>query len=382
MITPDTPLSLLQSLVSIPSVNPEGASDSELTTGHFGELEIANALVPFLESIGYEVSLEEVAPGRPNVIARAPGDANRPRVLLGPHLDTVGVETMTIEPFAAKINDGKLWGRGASDTKGPMASMLWGLKQNAHLLAEAPVAVDFVGFMGEETQQLGSKHFAQHHGSEYEFAIAGEPTDLEIVHCTKGCLWAQLSAKGFAVHASQPERGENAILKLQDIFSALRNALDSQFSKHTHPILGRTTWNLGVFKGGTRPNVVADYAELDLDIRTIPALWEQGGAKQLLERLTQDLEVELSYREENPPMEVSPDHKWIQAIQSAHPSSKCVGAPWFSDAAHLNDGGLPAICLGPGRIEQAHTEDEFISVADFESGCDYFTKLVASFVAR
>ena len=367
---------LLQSLVRIPSVNPERASEEALATGYFGELEIAKALKPFLEEIGMDVTLEEVAENRPNLIALAPGSNDRPRILLGPHLDTVGVETMTIPPFGAEISDGKLWGRGASDTKGPMASMLWGLKQNAHLLADAPVAIDFVGFMGEETQQLGAKHFAKEHGSNYQFAIAGEPTSLQIVHCTKGSLWAKLSAKGVAVHASQPERGDNAVLKLFSSFEKIRETLDKKFASTSHPILGQTTWNLGIFNGGTRPNVVPDHAELSLDIRTTPALREEGGAAQLLTELADEHELTLSYSEENPPMEVSPENTWIQAIQKAHPTSACVGAPWFSDAAHLNAGGIPAICLGPGSIAQAHTEDEFISIEDLLAGGEYFAKLI------
>lgn len=371
---------LLQALIQLPSINPEGASEEALSTGKFGEQNIALALKPFLESIGYEVTLEDVEKDRPNLIARAPGSAERPRILLGPHLDTVGVETMTIPPFSGEIKDGKILGRGASDTKGSMASMLWALKENAGLLKDAPVAVDFIGFMGEETQQLGSKHFTKNHGSEYEFAIAGEPTDLKIVHCTKGCLWAKLSTTGKAVHASQPDLGENAVLKLQDIFSALSNAMDGQFKKYTHPVLGKTTWNLGIFKGGTRPNVVPDEASLEIDIRTIPALWEQGGAGDLLKRLTADLDVTLEHPAENPPMEVPTDNPWIKKVQEVHASADCVGAPWFSDAAHLNAGGLPAVCLGPGKIHQAHTEDEFITEEDFQAGVSFFTELVRGFL--
>lgn len=379
---PSSPVELLQALISIPSVNPEGVSKADLDTGHFGEQRIAEALIPLLENAGFSVILEEVEPGRPNLIARAPGSNDRPRIFFGPHLDTVSVKTMVIPPFSGELKDGKIWGRGSTDTKGSMASMIWALIKNADLLADAPVAIDFIAFMGEETQQLGSKHFAKHHADEYEFGIAGEPTSLQIVNCTKGCLWATLSAKGKAVHASKPHLGENAILKLFNSFSALTNALDVQFSKLSHPVLGKTTWNLGLFNGGTSPNIVADEASLTLDIRTIPALWEQGGAEELIERLSKDLEVTFLCHEENPPMEVSPENKWIKAIQKAQPTAKCVGAPWFSDAAHLNAGGIPSICLGPGVIDQAHTEDEYITVADYEAGVEFFTELVSDLLKR
>ncbi len=375
-MNPQSATELLQSLIQIPSINPEGISEAALASGHYGELPLAQALQPFLEESGFDVTLEEVRPGRPNIIARAPGPQDRPRILFGPHLDTVGVETMTIPPFEAQISEGKIWGRGASDTKGTMASMLWGLKQNAALLASAPVAIDFVGFMGEETQQLGAKHFAENHANKYEFAIAGEPTSLQIVNCTKGCLWATLSAKGLAVHASQPERGSNAILNLFAHFQELMEEMNAKFSSASHPILGQSTWNLGTFAGGTSPNVVADYAELDIDIRTIPELWTEGGAGKFLEALCAEREIELLYRPENPPMEVNADNQWIAAIQDIHPDSRCVGAPWFSDASHLNAANLPSVCLGPGNIAQAHTEDEFITVEDLEGGGAYFQKLV------
>ena len=130
---------LLQDLVQIPSVNPDG--DPGVSPG--GEKEVADLVSEFLEPYGLDSVFEEVEPGRPNLIARAPGSRNRPRILLGPHLDTVGVSGMTIDPFSGSISDGKIYGRGASDTKGPMAAMLWGLRENAHLLENLPIAARF-----------------------------------------------------------------------------------------------------------------------------------------------------------------------------------------------------------------------------------------------
>ncbi len=176
----DSLIALLQHLIQIPSVNPDG--DPGFSPR--GELEMAKALTPFLQSLGMKVILEEVEKDRPNLIAKAPGREDRPRILLGPHLDTVGVSAMTIDPFKGSIANGKIYGRGASDTKGPMAAMLWALKTHAHRLADLPVAIDFVAFMGEESLQPGSRHFAKHHAKDYQFAIAGEPTSLEIVYCT------------------------------------------------------------------------------------------------------------------------------------------------------------------------------------------------------
>lgn len=370
------PVELLQQLVRIPSVNP----DNPAGTDRIGEQELALYLKGWLEDLGAEAVLEEIKPGRPNLIARfAPRDG-RPRVLLGPHLDTVGVGSMTIDPFGGEIRDGKLWGRGASDTKGPMAAMLWGLKENAAILKDLPIAVDFVAFMGEESGQWGSKDFAKHHGHDYSFAIVGEPTSLDIVYTTKGSLWSTLRATGKAAHSSQPERGDNAAMKLARALDILERELSAELATYVHPVLGRSTINVGVLRAGSRPNIVPDLAEAEIDIRITPALRDAGGALDLLTRTIArlGLPLEIVGPHENPPMEMPATQPYIQRIEKVRPASKPVGAPWFSDAAHLSSAGLPSVCMGPGSIDQAHTCDEFISVAALEEGAAFFADFVRS----
>jgi acetylornithine deacetylase len=365
-------ISLLQQLVRIPSVNPDNAPGTDET----GEETIAVFLSGWLESIGAEVTLEEIKPGRPNLIARfAPMDG-RPRILLGPHLDTVGVGGMSIEPFGGEIRDGRLWGRGASDTKGPMAAMLWALHENREILSDLPVAVDFVGFMGEESGQWGSKDFAKRHGADYQFALVGEPTSMEVVHVTKGSLWATLRATGRAAHSSMPERGENAILKLTRALDRLDHHLGADLATFTHPVLGRSTLNIGVIRGGARPNIVPDLAEAEIDIRITPSLAEAGGALKLLTETLEfhDLPVEIVKPHENPPMETAADHPMVKRLLAN--GSKLAGAPWFSDAAQLSSGGVPSICIGPGSIDQAHTADEFIEVAALQEGAEFLMRFV------
>jgi acetylornithine deacetylase len=367
-------VSLLQQLIRIPSVNPDNAPGTE----QIGEEKIATFLAGWLESIGAEVDLEEIQPGRPNLIARfAPLDG-RPRILLGPHLDTVGVGGMTIDPFGGEIRDGKIWGRGASDTKGPMAAMLWALHEHRESLADLPTAVDFVAFMAEESGQWGSKDFAKRHGKDYLFAIVGEPTSMQVVHVTKGSLWATLRATGKAAHSSQPERGENAILKLTRALDQLDHHLGSQLATFTHPVLGRSTMNVGIIRGGARPNIVPDLAEAEIDIRITPALAAAGGALKLLTETIAfyDLPIEIVDPHENPPMETEAAHPMIQALLGTDAATQLAGAPWFSDAAHLSNGGVPSICIGPGSIDQAHTVDEFIDMAALEQGADFFSAFI------
>jgi acetylornithine deacetylase len=365
---------LLQELIRIPSVNPDNAPG----TDQCGEGNIARRLADWLASLGAEVELEEIRPGRPNLIARfAPRDG-RPRILLGPHLDTVGVGGMTIDPFAAGIRDGRVWGRGACDTKGPMAAMLWALREHRDKLRELPVAVDFVAFMGEESGQWGSRDFAKRHAANYQFAVIGEPTSLDVVHVTKGSLWATLRATGRAAHSSMPERGDNAILKLTRALDMLDRELRPALAEFQHPVLGGSTLNIGVIRGGSRPNIVPDLAEAQIDIRLTPALAEAGGALRLLETTIHDhrLPVEIVDPHENPPMETPEEHPMIRRLLEAGEGNVTTGAPWFSDAAHLAAAGVPAVCIGPGSIDQAHTADEFIEIAALEAGAEFFGRFV------
>lgn len=365
-------VSLLQQLVQIPSVNPDNMPGTDST----GEETLAIFLSGWLESIGAEVTLEEVKPGRPNLIARfAPMDG-RPRMLYGPHLDTVGVGGMIIDPFSGEIRDGKLWGRGASDTKGPMAAMLWSLHENRDILADLPVAIDFVAFMGEESGQWGSKDFALKYGKDYTFALVGEPTNMEVVHATKGSLWATLRTSGKAAHSSMPEKGENAILKLTRALDTLDRHLTDKLATFTHPKLGHSTINIGVIRGGSRPNIVPDRAEAEIDIRLTPSLAVQGGGLKLLSETiaNYELPLEIVNPHENHPMETPPDHPAI--LKLLDNGSSLTTAPWFSDAAHLSRGGIPSICIGPGLIDQAHTIDEHISTEALQQGAEFFTKFV------
>ena len=369
---------LLQNLIRIPSVNPDSSPDGD------GEAAMADYVQKYLEKRGFNVSQEEVLPNRPNVIGKCPhsgpGPDKRPRILLGPHLDTVNVAGMDLDSFGMITADGRVLGRGASDTKGPMAAMLQALDHCQDILASLPVAVDFVGFMGEEASQHGYKYFAKHHAKEYVFALAGEPTSLDIVHVTKGSLWATLTATGKAAHASQPESGDNAILKLARALDRFDLQITRELASYTHPILGHSSLNVGTISGGKQANMVPDFAASEIDIRTTPSLYQESGALALVEKIIREekLPIKVARPHENPPMDVAADSPWIKRMQSANPSSKTVGAPWFSDAAHLNAAGIPSICIGPGSIAQAHTKDEFILVTDLEAGVDYFENFIRS----
>ncbi len=371
---------LTQALVRIPSVNPDG----DPGTDGIGEEKCARFVGEFLAASGAAVTLDEVEPGRPNVIGRFSTNPSadgkpKPRILFAPHTDTVSVGGMTIDPFGGELRDGKVWGRGASDTKGPMASFLWALHEMRDVLPTLPVEVHFAGFMSEESAQLGSQHFAKHHGR-YDLAIIGEPTSLKTVFRHKGCLWADVHTTGVAVHGATPELGVNAIVKMAKLVAAL----DTEFrellaeASGADEWLGTSTINLGMIQGGTRSNIVADACKLRVDIRTTPGLQRAGGALALLTDFVRriDASASVTVASEALHLDTDPANPFVQKLIAA--GADLTGAPWFCDAAFLAVAGTPAIAIGPGSIAQAHTKDEFIAVSDLENGVAFFRRFLSS----
>ena len=377
---PKNVVELAQALVRIPSVNPDG----DPGTDGVGEEQCAEFVREFLEASGAEAFLDEVQPGRPNVIGHFPtspaADGQpKPRILFAPHTDTVSVGGMTIEPFGGEVRDGRVWGRGSSDTKGPMAAMLWALHEMRDDIAQLPVEVHFAGFMSEESAQLGSQHFAKHHGR-YDLAIIGEPTSLKTVFRHKGCLWADVHTTGVAVHGATPELGVNAIVKM----ARLVEALDGDFRRLLSEASGADEWlgvstiNLGMIQGGTRSNIVADSCKLRVDIRTTPGLQRAGGAMKLLTEFVQRIDetASVTVASEAFHLDTDPSNPFVQKLIAA--GADLTGAPWFCAAAFLAAAGTPAIAIGPGSIAQAHTKDEFIAVKDLEDGVAFFRRFLAS----
>jgi len=356
---------LAQELVRIPSVNPDG----DPGTPHTGEKVCAEAIGDFLRAAGAEVEFREVLPGRPNVLGRFPADrAGKPRLLFAPHTDTVSVGGMTVGPFSGDIRDGRLYGRGASDTKGPAAAMLWALHEGRDRLAALPYEIWFAGLMGEEAGMPGSKALAA--TERFDFVIAGEPTDLQIVHATKGSAWLTLRTRGKAVHASRPECGENAIDKMAGVLRCLSDEIIPGFAARRHAVLGLPTASVGTIRGGTKVNIVPDACEAAVDFRTVPGQ-DLGPVKARLMEVCPDLEIEGVVA---PPMFTAPGHPVIHALGRA--GSGLATAAWFCDGASFAEKGVPAVAIGPGSIAQAHTRDEFIAVADLEAGAAFFGKFL------
>ncbi len=373
----DSVTALLQAFVQVPSVNPAG--DPGVDAADTGERRMAERVAQALADLGVQAELPEVLPGRPNVVGRFPADRpGKPKLLLCPHLDTVSVRGMTVEPFAAERRDGKILGRGTTDTKGTMAAMLWALAElGPDAVARMRHEVWFAGLMDEEAGNRGA-HALAAAIPDAAFALVGEPTGCQVVHTTKGVAWLHLRTTGRAVHAASPHLGDNAIYKMADVVRAVRDELLPAFAKEADPVLGTATASVGIISGGSKINIVPETCAVELDLRTVPAQDRPGfldEVRTLLERACPGLEFETNPIRQHAPLHTPPDHPGVQALVAA--GGRCVGAPWFCDGSVLSAAGIPAAAAGPGDIAQAHTADEFLAEDDLLAGVEFYKRFFA-----
>ena len=371
----DSVTALLQAFVRVPSVNPAG--DPGVDAVDTGERRMAQRVAEALADLGVQADLPEILPGRPNVVGRFPSDRpGKPKLLLCPHLDTVSVRGMKIDPFAADRRAGKVHGRGTTDTKGTMAAMLWALAElGPDAVARLGHEVWFAGLMDEEAGNKGAYALAETF-PDAAFALVGEPTRCQIVHTTKGVTWLLLRTTGRAAHSASPHLGDNAIYKMADAIRAVRDELLPAFAREPDPVLGAATASVGIIGGGTKVNIVPERCVVELDLRTVPSQDRPGfldEIRALLQQACPDLEVEQIRA--HAPLHTAPGHPCVRALEAA--GGRCVGAPWFCDGSVLAAAGIPAVAAGPGDIAQAHTADEFLAEEDLLAGVKFYKRFLA-----
>jgi len=370
MAAPKNVAELLQDLVAIPSVNPQGNPGTEQT----GEQALGEYVADFLRALGAEVTLDPVEPGRPNVVASFSPDNPAAHLAFAPHLDTVSVAGMTIAPFDPVIRDGKLFGRGSTDTKGPMAAALWAVRAWAQSPARSKSRIcwSFLALMGEEAGNDGAHALAKS-GFSSDLTLVLEPTRLGVVTAHKGALWLEVDTTGVACHGSTPDKGRNAIYAMRRVLEIIEEKIIPGLSRQSHAKLGPVTLNVGTISGGSKINIVPDRCRVEIDCRIVPGIDAEKFRRQLesdLRAVAPDLTVRL--QRHSPPLDTDESLPWVRRL--GEQARGFTTAPWFSDASVLSGPKCPAICIGPGSIAQAHTKDEFILLRDLEDGADFFRR--------
>jgi len=373
---------LLAELIALPSVNPAfapAAAAAPSPRSPYGEKNVADFLAATAAQAGLDVEFQDVRPGRYNLLARLlpKGEVQR-TILLAPHLDTVvAVEAQ----FAPRWNQGRLHGRGACDTKGSVAAMFTALCE----LAESPArpqntAIVFAGLVDEEHAQAGSRALADS-GFQADLAIVGEPTRLQAVTAHKGDLWLELETQGRAAHGSTPQLGRNAVLEMARIVEVLETEYAAQLRQRKHRLLGTATVNVGTISGGTQPNIVPAGCVITVDRRTLPGETEAGICREinaLLRRRRLRARLANSKVAPAPALETDPKLPLVRQFFKTLGQRRPAGVNYFCDAAVLAGAGIPAVVFGPGDIAQAHTADEWISLAQLERGKNLLLKFLKS----
>ena len=360
---------LLQRLVSTPSVNPAlpGAPDI------LGEHRMTALLDGLLAGCGFETRRVETAPGRPSLVATFGPDKPGRTLMIEGHLDTVAVAGMTIDPFSGEERDGRVWGRGACDMKGPMAAALDAMDDEVLAAFRASDRrLMFVGAIDEEIGAKGARMLADL-GIGADEAIVLEPTGGDIVTAHKGPAWMFVTLRGRAGHGSDPARGVNAIDAAAELIPRLHELHRSLQPAAPHPLLGLPTLNIGRIQAGTAANVIPDECRIDIDRRVLPG----DSAASMVALVRAELErmqaagritgFELSTYEA-PSFQTPADGPLVRRLAAASRAHgvepRVLGTSWFSDAGAFSRTCREIVVFGPGHIAQAHTRDEFIDVPD------------------
>ena len=375
------PIALTCALVSTPSVNPQ------LEEGGSGEQETAALVAEWLESWGLDTRITEISPNRFNVVGKLEGEG--PTLLLNGHLDTVGVSGMTIPPFDAKIEGGRIWGRGSCDMKAGLAAILAATKR---LTEEGPRPNLIVAMTAdEEHASLGMYALADSSPSA-DLAIVTEPTRLAVMPAHKGFLWVRAVFRGLAAHGSRPDLGIDAIRHAALYVSALDDYGEQLTSRPAHPLLKHGSVHAGTIQGGSAASVYPDACEVVLERRTMPGERPEEVVQEfqrILDELSEregDLSASLEQMLERPGTEVPEDSRLVQGLLKAgqeHGIPPAVeGMTAWVDAALLNEIGIPAVCYGPGDIAQAHSADEWVELAQIEKCADVLESFARDLVTQ
>ena len=411
---------LLQELIRRPSVNPAfPAADSS----NLGESAITNFLEIFFDNNDIQWSRQSVHHDRDNLIAvfrtsDTPSTAGP--MLWEVHQDTVGVEGMTIDPFAGLEAQGRIWGRGACDVKGTMAAMLTALHRVSCSGEQLPRPIVLAmtineerGFTGvkalrrlwsddeavaaaEASNLSGPLSFKEIRSLGPSFALVAEPTLLDVVVAHKGGVTWQCHTHGKAAHSSRPECGINAISAMARIVEAVqRYDVEVLRRRGPHPLCGLPSAVVSTIQGGAGANTVPDHCVIDIDCRLLPHEQPAEARQALIDYLAAATEGTDATITHDPPanqcvgLRDDNNHQWARSIASIvdslgaeltgtgspDRSSQLIGVPFGTDAWVLSEAGIPTVVFGPGSIEQAHTDDEWIEIDQLERAVEIFSRL-------
>ena len=345
------------------------------------ETGVAKYVKSVFDANGIPCYLKEVADGRCNVIATLDSGKPGKTLMFNSHIDTVPPNGWE-EAFEPKIVDGKLYGRGSEDDKGPLACIVEAMLAIKETGALKQGKIVLTGVLDEEQNSIGTIDVVES-GIAADGAIIAECTHLQIQTCQRGLEWLKFHFIGKTVHGSRQREGINAIAKAVSFINAMEEKLIPKVFARTHPLLKEATVNYGVIHGGTQLSTVAGECDLYVDTRFLPDQQYDdvlGEFQELLDKLAAkdpQFKCEMSVCEASVmkegylhlSFETEPDHPLVTTLQNVVGSvtgedAEVFGVPYWSDGALLSRySHIPTVILGPGG-GTAHTDHEHIPVEE------------------
>jgi succinyl-diaminopimelate desuccinylase len=377
----DEVVELTKALVSVDTRNPPGH-----------ERPIAGVVRGALERWTPEWTEIEPAGGRLSLIAALPhpdGPKDRPTLIINGHLDVVPVtaEAWTRDPFDPHVEDGRLYGRGSADMKGGIAAAICALSVLDR--AGRTPACDIVFHLVADEERggrLGTAALLEAGLIRGHACLVPEPTDLELCVAERGLLQGRLTVRGRPGHGSRPREAVSAIEHAARLVLALHAA---DFGDEDHPLLGRPTANVGTISGGDALNTVAESCVIGLDRRVLPGATERGAVAEVVAKIEGAGVAGLNYAFEvdtfGEASEMSADEPWVKQVGAAVERATgrqpgVIGMSFTTDARFVrNQAGIPTVVCGPGAVEQAHGNDEWVAVARLADATAAYAELLANF---
>jgi acetylornithine deacetylase len=328
-----------------------------------------------------------VAPGRPNLVARigGGGGASTRSLMLNGHLDVVGTEGMIHPPFDADEHDGRMYGRGSADMKGGIAAMCAAAWRAARDGVAGEILVAAVA--DEEYESLGTRMLLER-GVRADAAVVTEPTRLAIMPAHRGFVWIEVEIRGRAAHGSRWDIGVDAIRHAGLLLAELDRLDEEVLPRSTHPLLGRGSLHASLISGGTGLSTYPDRCVLALERRTIPTertsdvLDEVQRACDAVRARRPSFDAEIRLLGAQGPSDVAVDAPLVVALSSAlevrGEAVRVEGMSAWTDAALLNEAGIPAVCFGPGDISLAHAAEEYIPLDEIDRATAVLAALARS----
>ncbi len=369
---------LLTELVQIPSVNPLQAGPK---SGDGGETAVAEWMAAHAADVGGDVTVDDVVPGRPNVYARFDGTSDR-SVAIDIHLDTVGVEHMTDDPFDGRIEGGRLYGRGSVDTKASLAVLLTVLDE-FRAAGERPVpTLHLVGTISEEMGGLiGAQRFADwltETGQTLDQIVVAEPTLCAPVHGHKGGVGINVVVHGHAAHSSKPHLGLNAINGAARIVLALEAEQARLDSTPAPTAVGNGTVSVTMISGGLAQNIIPDRCSLYVGRRVAPGEDPDtvfAGLRDLITDAADPCPVDVSmvygrgsaafYQDPGSPLV-----RGLAELSGMEPETATYG----SNALKYPNSAKEIVIFGPGSIDQAHQAVEWVDLNELDRAADIYRR--------